>query len=82
MRTGRQEDLVAFITGLLKRQVRSVGTTVKPTTSDFSMSTSARYVYIFTAIIYSLDCAYMTHLLIFELTEKKLFSLIGISCHN
>ena len=42
MRTGRQEDLVNFITGLLKRQVRSVGTTAKPTTSDFSMSTQAR----------------------------------------
>lgn len=44
MTTGKQEDLVNFITSLLKRSVRSVGTTVKPSTSDAATKTSARYV--------------------------------------
>ncbi|KAF6022196.1 KANK1 [Bugula neritina] len=34
MTTGRQEDLVNFITGLLKKSVRSVGVTAKPVTAE------------------------------------------------
>ena len=41
MHKGTQKDLVVFITGLLKRSVRSVGTTVKPVTADFGMKTSS-----------------------------------------
>jgi hypothetical protein len=41
MHRGTQHDLVAFITGLLRRSVRSVGTTVKPVTAEFGMKTSS-----------------------------------------
>ncbi|XP_067929452.1 KN motif and ankyrin repeat domain-containing protein 2-like isoform X2 [Watersipora subatra] len=42
MTTGKQEDLVNFITGLLKRSVRSVGTTAKPSTMECSTTTQFR----------------------------------------
>ena len=41
MHRGTHQDLVAFITGLLRRSVRSVGTTVKPVTAEFGMRTSS-----------------------------------------
>lgn len=41
MHRGTQKDLVAFITGLLRRSVRSVGTTVKPVTADAGTKTSS-----------------------------------------
>ncbi|XP_067932575.1 KN motif and ankyrin repeat domain-containing protein 1-like isoform X2 [Watersipora subatra] len=41
MHKGTQKDLILFITSLLKRSVRSVGTTVKPAASDFGMATSS-----------------------------------------
>lgn len=41
MTRGTQKDLVAFITGLLRRSVRSVGTNVKPMVADACIFTSA-----------------------------------------
>jgi len=44
MTTGRQEDLVNFITGLLKKSVRSVGVTAKPVTAEKGTSKLSRSV--------------------------------------